>query len=222
MATSSRIYSWPAARLKTNDGNFVDLTQTGSDPNKEDSDNDNWGDHEEISFGSDAQDGNDFPELQLLVTDDVPALGGAVDGWRSNLIVDEGRGYTNETGSTQVIRPTHFRFRVGNVCSRVTPLIVKMNDTNANGDFFDDNDFTVMAIGLPRVANTDYTATGRWLFAFDDADSEFELEDANGSHQRSLMPIQMAVTARKEASSPFTSNSSRHWRKYEWPPRSRS
>jgi hypothetical protein len=163
--------------VETNDGNFVDLDQTGTDPNKEDSDDDDWGDREEISFGSDAQDGNSFPDLILLGTDDLPATGGVVDGWRSNLIVDEGRGYTNETGSTQVIRPTHFRFRVGNVRSRVTPLIVKINDLNGDGNFYDDNDFTVMAIGTTRIANDDYTATGRWLFTFDEVGAEFELAD---------------------------------------------
>lgn len=161
--------------VENNDGMFVSPEQTGTDPNLEDSDADTWGDAEEINLATDPSDPQSFPEGAVMGTPEILPTGGVVDGWRSNLIIDEGRSYLNESGGSQVIRPTIFRCRIGNVRARVTPFIVRLNDVNMDGNFFDDNDFTIMAIGTTRVAGTDYTAQGRSSFVFDENDGTFEL-----------------------------------------------
>ena len=159
--------------VEDNGGVFVSSEQTGTDPNVADSDSDTWGDGTEVTAGTDPNDPTSFP--LVLGAPDLPDSTG-VDGWSSNLVIDEGRSYLNETGGSQVIRPTLFNCQIGNPRSRVTPFIVRLNDLNMDGNFFDDNDFTVMAIGTTRVAGVDYTEPGLASFAFDDADGEFTVE----------------------------------------------
>ncbi|MGI9239918.1 MAG: hypothetical protein ACR2RV_03905, partial [Verrucomicrobiales bacterium] len=162
--------------VENNDGIFVDFDQTGTNPNLADTDSDGWPDPEEVDIGTNPSDGNDFPDYTRMGTEEVTEAG-PVDGWASNLVIDEGRSYLNETGGDLVIRPARFRCNIGNVRSRVTPFIVRLNDLNMDGNFFDDNDFTVMAIGTTRVSGEDYTLPGLGSFVFDEANAEFTLAD---------------------------------------------
>jgi len=102
-----------------------------------------------------------------ILGDPVITNQGSVDGWDSNLIIDEGRSHTNTSGATETIALDTFNFAVGNDRGRVTPFIVKLNDVNGNGDFTDDNDFTIVEIGTTRISGVDYNSTGVFSLAFD-------------------------------------------------------
>lgn len=56
---------------ETNTGTFVDGNDTGTDPLNPDTDGDGWNDGDEVAFGSDPNDDQDFPPPPF-----VPALGG--------------------------------------------------------------------------------------------------------------------------------------------------
>ncbi|NQU20417.1 MAG: PEP-CTERM sorting domain-containing protein [Candidatus Nealsonbacteria bacterium] len=130
---------------------------------------------------------------------------GIVDLWPSNLAIDEFRPYQNASAVAETVTVTTFQFAVGSNRSRVTPFVVWFRDLNENGDFTDDNIFTVMKIGTTRVSGIDYNATGVFRFEFDeDGPATFLLEpgetigagfiDANpngtGGQAGSVIPFQ--------------------------------
>ncbi|MGI9239919.1 MAG: lamin tail domain-containing protein, partial [Verrucomicrobiales bacterium] len=91
---------------------------------------------------------------------------GGVDGWNSNMIINEVGSYTNSSGGVESIEVTKFRFVVGNNRGRVTPFVVRLNDLNSNGNTTDDDNFTVLSIGTTRASGADYSSTGVGEFDF--------------------------------------------------------
>ncbi|MDC0302785.1 hypothetical protein OAL23_01315, partial [bacterium] len=98
---------------------------------------------------------------------------GGIDGWSSNMVIREEAIYINTTPDEITISGTTFEFGVGNARSRVTPFLVQLNDTNDNGDFTDDNDFQVLAVGTTREAGIDYATTGVFSLPFSESASAF-------------------------------------------------
>lgn len=84
-----------------------------------------------------------------------PGNSGGLDGWDSNLVINENDTYTNVQGETQTILLESFNFEAGSNASPVTPFVVRVNG---------DNDFTVLAIGTTRSVY----ALGTNNFAFVD------------------------------------------------------
>lgn len=138
----------------TNDGlvDGADLAQWQGDFGLNgSSDTDNDGD----------SDGSDFLAWQRNYTPFVlptelgnpPAPGDNLDGWNSNLVINEADTYTNTQGDAQTIALDSFNFYAGSTTSPVTPFVARVNA---------DNDFTVLAVGTTR---TSY-ALGSNTFAF--------------------------------------------------------
>ncbi len=67
----------------------------------------------------------------------------AVDGWESNMLVNESDLYTNTTGSTVTVRLEAFRFFAQHTSAPVTPFVVEVQG---------DNQFVVRAVGATRSA----------------------------------------------------------------------
>ncbi len=113
-----------------------------------------------------------------------------VDGYKSNLVVDEASTYTNNSGSTQQVNIDTFNFYARRVADPVTPFVVKVNG---------DNDFTVLAVGTTR---TNYSQ-GANSFAFADGGASITLNpgesiavgfldayaDGTGSGNQSVIPF---------------------------------
>ena len=66
-----------------------------------------------------------------------------LDLWNSNLIINEDATFTNTSGKTLNLTPGRFRFNAGRTGDPLTPFVVRVNG---------DNNFTVLAIGTPRLA----------------------------------------------------------------------
>jgi len=69
--------------------------------------------------------------------------GANVDGWNSNLVINESDTYTNTTGAAQTLNVDQFVFYANREADPVTPFIVKVNA---------DNDFTILAVGTTRTS----------------------------------------------------------------------
>lgn len=76
-----------------------------------------------------------------------------VDGWASNLVVNETDSFTNETDTSITLDAGQFRFRADRLGGPVTPLLVRVNG---------DNDFSVLGVGQSR----DAYAVGENSYAF--------------------------------------------------------
>ncbi|WP_075590834.1 Ig-like domain-containing protein [Labilibacter marinus] len=72
--------------------------------------------------------------------------GETVDGWSSNMVINETDTYINTTGAEQNFTLDNFNFYALRKSDPITPFVVKVNG---------DNDFTVLAIGTTRT-NSDY------------------------------------------------------------------
>ncbi len=64
-----------------------------------------------------------------------------IDGWRSNMLVNESDTYTNTTGAQQQVSIDSFSFYARRLADPVTPFVVRVNG---------DNNFTVVAVGTTR------------------------------------------------------------------------
>ena len=82
---------------------------------------------------------------------------GGIDGWNSNLVINESDTYTNESGTAEVWYMSKFDFYALATGGPVTPFIVTVNG---------DDDFTVKAIGTSRIP----TETGGQSFPFIDGE----------------------------------------------------
>ncbi len=78
-----------------------------------------------------------------------------LDGWKSNMVINETDVYTNNTGAAQTLKIKEFAFYASRKGDPVTPFIAKVNS---------DNDFTVLAVGTSR-SSTAYN-TGENTFTF--------------------------------------------------------
>ena len=119
--------------------------------------------------------------------------GGIMDGWQSIMVINHNDEYTNTSGADQIVTLNDFNFTVGNYRGRVTPFVVKINQTMAN-------DFTLMAIGDIRYSGTDYFSTGDVSLDFSTTLSQFTLgagetiasgfldADADGNSFGSVIP----------------------------------
>ncbi|AUP77597.1 Ig-like domain-containing protein [Flavivirga eckloniae] len=67
-----------------------------------------------------------------------------IDGWKSNLVINESETYTNTSGASQTLNVNQFVFYANRKADPVTPFVVKVN---AN------NDFTVLAVGTSRASS---------------------------------------------------------------------
>ena len=90
--------------------------------------------------------------------------GGSLDGWKSNMVINEEDTYTNTSGSPQTISITNFSFYAGREADPLTPFVVKVHG---------DNDFTVLRIGTTRTSS-EYTV-GQNTFDFKDGGASIEL-----------------------------------------------
>ena len=108
---------------------------------------------------------NALPAHALTIGNSVAATGG-LDGFSAIMVVNESDTYTNTSGGSQTVTLDQFNVYAGAVRGRVTPFVVKVNG---------DNNFTVLAIGVTRVAGTDYTTTGVKAFSFSTAPTTFTL-----------------------------------------------
>ncbi|WP_281986250.1 T9SS type A sorting domain-containing protein [Aquimarina aggregata] len=91
-----------------------------------------------------------------------------LDGWKSNMVINETDTYTNTTGASQTLKIEKFVFHAGRKGDPVTPFVVKVNG---------DNNFTVLAAGTARTSNA-YN-TGENSFAFTTGTTK-EITLANG------------------------------------------
>ena len=85
-----------------------------------------------------------------------------LDGWNSNLVINESGLYLNDTGSAVSVNLDSFNFYAGANTAPITPFVVQVNG---------DNNFTVLAIGSTRSG----FALGLNTFAFDDAAASVSL-----------------------------------------------
>ncbi|AUP77596.1 CBM96 family carbohydrate-binding protein [Flavivirga eckloniae] len=67
-----------------------------------------------------------------------------IDGWKSNLVINESETYTNNTGASQTLNVDEFVFYANRKADPVTPFVVKVNS---------DNNFTVLAVGTSRASS---------------------------------------------------------------------
>lgn len=109
------------------------------------------------------------PGHAMPLGDPTVNLAGVVDGWVSNLVIDEGRSHTNDTPWPETLSIDSFTYAVGANRSRVTPFVVRLNDLNSNGNTTDDNNFTILKLGTTRVSGVDYASTGVFSQPFDAA-----------------------------------------------------
>ncbi|MFY0624895.1 MAG: Ig-like domain-containing protein [Reichenbachiella sp.] len=91
-----------------------------------------------------------------------------VDGWNSNMLVNETDTYTNNSGSSQSITINEFSFYANKEADPVTPFVVKVNS---------DNNFTVLAVGTSRTSAA-YNV-GQNTLAFNDGSAKV-INVANG------------------------------------------
>lgn len=108
-----------------------------------------------------------------------PVSAGSLDGWNSNMSVQEGHSYTNTSGGPEIIELETFSFYVGDNRGRVTPFVVRLDDTNGNGNTSDDNHFTVLKIGTTRVSGIDYASVGAVTTDFKNGGESFTLGDGD-------------------------------------------
>ena len=92
----------------------------------------------------------------------TPSWAHGPDTWHSNLVINEDATYTNTTGAKISITLDRFHFNAGRLGDPVTPFVVRVNG---------DNDFTVRAIGTPRIS---YAIGGNSL-PFSDATTTLEV-----------------------------------------------
>ena len=122
------------------DGDGVDdsVDAFPNDPTETvDTDNDGIGDNSDLTpNGSGTVTAISTVTLGNPATD-LPSL----DGWNSNLVINETSVHTNDTNQVQLITITEFNFYAGANAAPVTPFIVSVNG---------DNDFEVLAIGDTR------------------------------------------------------------------------
>jgi uncharacterized repeat protein (TIGR03806 family) len=73
-----------------------------------------------------------------------PGAGGGslLDGWRSNLVIDQSRIFTNTTGATLTLTPDRFTFHAGQDGDPLTPFLVRIDAGQIDA---------VLAIGTPRT-----------------------------------------------------------------------
>ena len=100
------------------------------------------------------------PEQQLA----IPGNGTVLDTWRSNLMINESRFYTNTSGAPQTIHPTTAAFESGRTGIPFTPFFVQI---------LGDNNFIVLAVGTTRISANLGTNTN----AFSDNPGCFTLPD---------------------------------------------
>ncbi|MGI9244598.1 MAG: PEP-CTERM sorting domain-containing protein [Verrucomicrobiales bacterium] len=89
-----------------------------------------------------------------------PSDQGGVDGWNSNMIIQNGQSYTVNSADISggnALVATEFNFMVGNNRGRVTPFIVEVLSQTS---------FNVLAIGDTRISGVDYNANGIQNVAF--------------------------------------------------------
>ena len=79
-----------------------------------------------------------------------------LDGWFSNLVINESESFANDTGASVDVSLDSFSFYAGANAAPITPFVVRVNG---------DNDFTVLAIGTTRSG----FSLGANTFAFADA-----------------------------------------------------
>ena len=79
------------------------------------------------------------PDISL--GNDATLDGSRLDGWLSNLVINETDTYTNTTGVVQQVSIDQFAFYARQVADPVTPFVVRVNGDNA---------FTVLAVGTTR------------------------------------------------------------------------
>ncbi len=91
-----------------------------------------------------------------------------VDGWNSNMVINESETYTNNTGASQTLNVDEFVFYANKEADPVTPFVVKVNG---------DNNFTVLAVGSSRTA-TAYNV-GENTFSFNTGTAK-QITLANG------------------------------------------
>ncbi|QDV10020.1 Soluble aldose sugar dehydrogenase YliI precursor [Planctomycetes bacterium Poly30] len=87
------------------------------------------------------------PSEHVRLGNDVAAAA-AVDGWESNMLVNESDLFTNDTGASASVRVEAFRFFAQNTSAPVTPFVVEV---------LGNDDFVVRAIGATRLP-ADYRA----------------------------------------------------------------
>ncbi len=81
------------------------------------------------------------PVQSVELGNDPTSDAARVDGWRSNMLVNESDTYTNTSGAQQQVSIDSFSFYARRVADPVTPFVVRVNG---------DNNFTVVAIGTTR------------------------------------------------------------------------
>jgi uncharacterized repeat protein (TIGR03806 family) len=91
-----------------------------------------------------------------LGSDEAHLPGSTNDGWPHNLYVREGDPYINTTAQAQSIAVATFRFYASEQSDPVTPFVVKVNG---------DDDFTVVAVGTPRLASEYGVGANSFAFA---------------------------------------------------------
>lgn len=79
--------------------------------------------------------------------------GNSLDGWNSNMVIQESYNYTNTSGTDETVCVLSWCFDVGADRGRLTPFIVSLNDVNGDGNLYDDNNFTVEWIGSTAVSD---------------------------------------------------------------------
>jgi hypothetical protein len=78
---------------------------------------------------------------EVVLGNDATVDGSKLDGWLSNLVVNETDTYTNGSAQAQQVSIEQFSFYARQVADPVTPFVVRVNA---------DNDFTVLAVGTTR------------------------------------------------------------------------
>ena len=101
------------------------------------------------------QPNGDGPSAAQLGNDNAGAP--ILDGWSAIMIVNETDTYTNTSGVQEQVTLTDFNVNIGAVRGRVTPFVVRV---------LGNDNFTVLSIGVTRVAGVDYTTTGAKTFPF--------------------------------------------------------
>ena len=102
-----------ANSVETDTGNFLTPSDTGTDPNDDDSDNDTFLDGVEVAFGTDPNDSNDFPEpsvtsytespafydIDIAITDNAPVVAnGAATGFEISPALPAGLLFNEASG----------------------------------------------------------------------------------------------------------------------------